>query len=167
MRVHETPINHADIALIAKGLSQHLGWNVVEMRLVTSDWSRERPRRKYILPGLWNSWDPQAGRRRQPSAEDRQRWGLIHQREAMLMKTLATENAQVLAGSDSGASNNFTFPGWTLHRELAAMVEAGYTPMQALRAATRNPARYLGELDRMGTLFHPKAAPGGAALRGD
>jgi hypothetical protein len=130
----------------------------IELASMESSNYASDPRRKYILPGLWNSWDPQAGRRRQPSAEDRQRWGLIHQREAMLMKTLATENAQVLAGSDSGASNNFTFPGWTLHRELAAMVEAGYTPMQALQAATRNPARYLGELDRMGTLEVGKAA---------
>jgi imidazolonepropionase-like amidohydrolase len=64
----------------------------------------------------------------------------------------------LLAGSDSGASNNFTFPGWTLHRELELMVESGLTPMQALQTATYNPARYLGELDRSGTVEAGKAA---------
>jgi len=64
----------------------------------------------------------------------------------------------LLAGSDCGASNNFTFPGWILHRELAMMVEAGLTPMQALQAATRNPARFLGELDRSGTVETGKTA---------
>jgi imidazolonepropionase-like amidohydrolase len=38
------------------------------------------------------------------------------------------------------------------------MVEAGLTPMQALQAATRNPARFLGELDQAGTVERGKIA---------
>jgi len=34
-------------------------------------------------------------------------------------------------------------PGASLHDELALFVDAGLTPMQALQAATRNPARFL------------------------
>jgi imidazolonepropionase-like amidohydrolase len=45
-----------------------------------------------------------------------------------------------------------------LHRELELFVEAGLTPMQALQAATRNPARFLGELDRAGTVEPGKIA---------
>jgi adenine deaminase len=38
------------------------------------------------------------------------------------------------------------------------MVESGLTPMQALQTATCNPARYLGELDRAGTVGAGKTA---------
>jgi imidazolonepropionase-like amidohydrolase len=41
-------------------------------------------------------------------------------------------------------------PGLSLHEELARLVEAGLTPLQALQAATRNPARVLGLADSLG-----------------
>ena len=41
-----------------------------------------------------------------------------------------------------------TFPGPGLHRELAALVTAGLTPVQALRAATGDAARFVtGQTD--------------------
>jgi imidazolonepropionase-like amidohydrolase len=46
----------------------------------------------------------------------------------------------VLAGSDAQTG---VFPGPGLHRELAALVRAGLTPAQALRAATGDAARFL------------------------
>jgi imidazolonepropionase-like amidohydrolase len=48
----------------------------------------------------------------------------------------------VLAGSD--APDSFAFPGFGLHDELAHMVEAGLSPLDALRAATLEPAKFLG-----------------------
>jgi imidazolonepropionase-like amidohydrolase len=47
----------------------------------------------------------------------------------------------LLAGSDLGSK--WITPGSSLHEELALLVEAGLTPMQALQAATLNPARFL------------------------
>jgi hypothetical protein len=47
----------------------------------------------------------------------------------------------LLTGTDVGAK--WISPGASLHEELALLVEAGLTPMQALQAATRNPARFL------------------------
>lgn len=44
----------------------------------------------------------------------------------------------VLAGSDIDG-------GLPLHEELALFVDAGLSPLDALRMATLNPARYLGE----------------------
>jgi imidazolonepropionase-like amidohydrolase len=45
-----------------------------------------------------------------------------------------------------------------LHDELALLVAAGFTPMEALQAATRNPAIYLGELSSSGTVERGKLA---------
>ena len=63
----------------------------------------------------------------------------------------------LLAGSDSGA-NEYSVPGFSLHDELAELVNAGLTPMQALQSATLNAARYLGITDAFGTVEVGKIA---------
>lgn len=52
----------------------------------------------------------------------------------------------------------FLVYGFSLHRELQALVAAGLTPYQALQAATRNPAEFLKALDTMGTIERGKRA---------
>ncbi len=61
-----------------------------------------------------------------------------------------------LAGTDSGGVPYLYF-GSSLHDELALLVSAGFTPMQALQAATRDPAQFLG-LEDTGTLEPGKRA---------
>lgn len=56
----------------------------------------------------------------------------------------------ILLGSDS--PQIFNVPGFSIHRELAAMVEAGLSPEAALHAGTVAPARYLGRPDDFGRL---------------
>src|SRR5579871_4203143 len=63
---------------------------------------------------------------------------------------------KILAGTDSAAP--YVFPGSSLHEELALLVKAGLTPMEALQAATRNPAEFLGQLDSQGTIAVGKDA---------
>ncbi|GAB7040197.1 MULTISPECIES: amidohydrolase family protein [Catenuloplanes] len=48
----------------------------------------------------------------------------------------------VLAGTDTGTA--YVYPGFSLHDELANLVEASFSPMRALQAATSAPARFLG-----------------------
>jgi hypothetical protein len=62
----------------------------------------------------------------------------------------------LLAGSD--APRAFIYPGFSLHEELALLVRAGLTPLEALRTATYNPASYLGALDSLGTIGEGKIA---------
>jgi imidazolonepropionase-like amidohydrolase len=47
----------------------------------------------------------------------------------------------LMTGTDLGVK--WISAGATLHEELALLVDAGLTSMQALQAATRNPARFL------------------------
>jgi imidazolonepropionase-like amidohydrolase len=60
-------------------------------------------------------------------------------------------------GTDSGA-NVYRVPGAGEHQELALMVAAGLTPMQALRAATQTNAALLGISAQTGTLAPGKNA---------
>lgn len=67
-------------------------------------------------------------------------------REKALTARAIREGALVLAGTDAG--DLFVPPGASLHEELALLVEAGMTEMQALRAATSDAAAVLGLADR-------------------
>ncbi|MGA2135681.1 MAG: amidohydrolase family protein [Bryobacteraceae bacterium] len=62
----------------------------------------------------------------------------------------------MLAGTD--ALNPHCFPGFSIHDELALLVDAGLPPLAALQAATRNAAQFMGQLDRRGTIEPGKIA---------
>jgi len=62
----------------------------------------------------------------------------------------------LLVGSDS--LDPFVFPGDSLHRELAELVQAGFTPLEAIQAATRGAAQFLGREKDCGTLETGKTA---------
>src|SRR5262249_42885151 len=62
----------------------------------------------------------------------------------------------MMAGTDVG--NPFVYPGFSLHDELALFVRAGLSPGEALKTATYNPAKFLGILDRLGTVEKGKVA---------
>ncbi len=62
----------------------------------------------------------------------------------------------LLAGTDLG--NPFIFAGFSLHDELELFVKAGLTPLEALRTATINPARFLGKEKDLGTVQRGKLA---------
>ncbi len=63
----------------------------------------------------------------------------------------------VLAGTDA-SGNGWATPGLGLHHELELLVDAGLTPHEAIRAATRNTAEAFRILDRQGTLEAGKLA---------
>jgi imidazolonepropionase-like amidohydrolase len=62
----------------------------------------------------------------------------------------------LLAGTDE--PNPWVIPGFSLHDELALLVHGGLTPLQALQAATINPARFLGATDSLGVVAPGKLA---------
>jgi len=118
----------------------------------------QHPERKYIFPGMWQTWDPKVGLRHPYTDDQLKQLKLVDEKTAVLVKLMQSLGVGLLAGSDSGASNNFMFPGWTLHQELELLVESGLSPMEALQAATRNPARFLDELPHNGTVEEGKTA---------
>jgi len=85
------------------------------------------------------------------------RIGALLERYKRLVGDMHRAGVEFLAGTDSGPHTPVP-PGTGLHDELELLVESGFTPMEALQTATRNPARYLGKLQEMGTLEVGKAA---------
>ncbi|MGW8268682.1 MAG: amidohydrolase family protein [Longimicrobiales bacterium] len=63
----------------------------------------------------------------------------------------------LLAGPDPTGYGG-VLPGFGNHREIELLVEAGLTPVEAIKVATYNGADYLGQLRRIGTLEPGKQA---------
>jgi len=76
----------------------------------------------------------------------------VYEKELAIVGALHRAGIPIVAGTDQAV------PGHSLHRELELYVEAGFTPMEAIQAATLVPARVMG-LDReAGTIHEGKRA---------
>lgn len=70
--------------------------------------------------------------------------------QIQLVRRMNEEHVGLLAGTD--VSTHWTVPGFAIHDELATLVEAGLTPLESLRTATLNPARYFEKSDVSGAV---------------
>jgi cytosine/adenosine deaminase-related metal-dependent hydrolase len=71
--------------------------------------------------------------------------------------TFAKAGGLLLAGPDP-TGNGGVLPGFGDQREIELLVEAGFTPVQAIQITTENGAVYLGQQDRLGTVAPGKQA---------
>jgi imidazolonepropionase-like amidohydrolase len=72
--------------------------------------------------------------------------------EQVFKKELAIVGALHRAGIPVVAGTDQTVPGYSLHREMELYVQAGFTPMEAIQAATIVPARVMGVAKESGTV---------------
>lgn len=73
-----------------------------------------------------------------------------------MIKKIYEAGIPLLAGTDF--PNPHCYPGFSLHDEMALMVEAGLSPAAALKTATYNPAAYFGIEKTAGTVAVGKEA---------
>lgn len=77
----------------------------------------------------------------------------LHARRDFLFKLvrgLHQGGVPLMTGTD--AIGPLWIPGWSLHEELRDFVQMGFTPYDALAAATRRPAEFLGQAKVFGTI---------------
>lgn len=87
-------------------------------------------------------------------------WRAIFAGFTRQVPALRRSGARILAGTDWQRSLEARGgpAGLTLHEEMLALVEAGFTPIEALRAATSNPAEYFGMSKELGSIEAGKIA---------
>jgi imidazolonepropionase-like amidohydrolase len=78
--------------------------------------------------------------------------------EKIFQKQLAMLGALHRAGIPIVAGTDQTVPGHSLHREIELYVQAGFTPMEAIQAASIVPARVMGLEKDLGTVETGKRA---------
>jgi imidazolonepropionase-like amidohydrolase len=79
------------------------------------------------------------------------------EKELEVVHLMSQKGVRFLAGTDTPAGV-YIFPGFSLHEELQRFVAAGFSPLQALQAATVNAARFFAAEDRFGTAETGKSA---------
>jgi imidazolonepropionase-like amidohydrolase len=112
---------------------------------------------KYLPPYAGNSWDPKNDFRFKTwTPDDFEMAKKTYRKNVELVGAMRKAGVEFLAGTD--VMNPYCLPGFSLHDELALLVEAGLTPMEALQTATHNPARFFGKEKEMGTVQAGKRA---------
>jgi imidazolonepropionase-like amidohydrolase len=74
------------------------------------------------------------------------------ERDLQIIGALHKAGVRIVAGTDQAV------PGYSLYREIELYVEAGFTPMEAIRAATIVPAQVMGLDSELGTVEAGKTA---------
>lgn len=122
------------------------------------DGELDRPEARYLHPmdlGIWSFINTNLY---QPIPEDHRsfiREGFF-QLQRPLTRALGEAGAKMMTGTDALVPS--TQPGFSIHDELAELVDAGLSPYEALRSSTTEPFAFLGELDQAGTIAVGKRA---------
>lgn len=114
------------------------------------------PRLKYVKPSWKARWLRMSNEAMGWAVDEGPRRLETIRREQALVRKMQHAGVRVLAGTDDG--NPYSLVGFGLHDELGELSDAGLTPIQALQAATRNPAQFLGKLAVQGTVQDGKLA---------
>ena len=161
-RLRETYRDDLAAALFAR-LKTNQTWQCPTLVVLRSLGSMNDPefikddRLKYIDPFVRLYWDPKNDPRfRAMKTEDFTAQRQSFERGLGLVGKMHRAGVPFLAGTDE--ANPYVFPGFSLHDELALLVQAGLSPLDALRTATINPARYLDRESVAGSIAPGKEA---------
>ena len=112
---------------------------------------------RYMPPQWVERWvRSQNNRRRNIGESDLPERRRVVALRRKLIKALYDGGAPLLLGVDS--PQIFSVPGFSIHREMRVMVEAGLTPYEALVTGTRNIAIHFGTGEETGTVAVGKRA---------
>ncbi len=98
-----------------------------------------------------------AARIRKRYGTDVSPWPAAFKKEEEFEYEFSKAGGLLLAGLDPTGMGG-VLAGFGDQREVELLVEAGFTPVEAIHIATYNGAQYLGELDRIGTIAAGKQA---------
>jgi hypothetical protein len=126
------------------------------LRGVHDDSILKDSRLDYATPGFRSQWE--TARQRYVSAFSETESAAFFRLLLRIVSILQRASVGLLAGTDAPVASAFAVPGFSLHQELELLVRAGLTPIEALRTATLQPARYFGMEDAIGTVERGKLA---------
>jgi imidazolonepropionase-like amidohydrolase len=162
-RTYASTFDPARCRALAETLKKNGTWMVPTITVLRSTGMlddttlAQDPRLAYIPKFFSTSWNPKSDFRfRALTPQD---WAVRHAvftEQLQIAKLLHEAGVSFLAGTD--LSNPYIYPGFSLHEELANFVSIGFTPAEALRSATYDPARYFQSTDSLGTVAMGKVA---------
>ncbi len=131
-----------------------LVWTQAQANLDSTSLGADR-RLRYVPASVRERWNSDELLKETPPEQlTEYKRDAVHSLE--LVGQMRRAGVQFLAGSDG--PDPYVFPGSSLHDELELLVKSGFSPAEALQAATYNPAAFLGKLDKYGTLERGRVA---------
>ena len=125
------------------------------MRARTAEWHP-----LYTLPALWDSFAPDRAAHAAHwfywTTEDEVEWGRNYRLWMEFLNAYKNRGGRVAVGSDSGFM--YSLHGFAYVRELELLREAGFHPLEVIRAATLEGARALGLEADLGSVEPGKRA---------
>jgi len=129
-------------------------WTKTQSTLDASTWDSD-PRLKYVPATIRQQWDRKQLLRQTPP-DILKGYENEAARGPQLVQAMLQAGVRFMAGSDG--PDPYVFPGFSLHDELELLVQSGFTPAQALEAATANPAIFMEKQDKYGVIEQGHAA---------
>jgi len=114
------------------------------------------PELKYAPPQQVEQWKTAHQNRLNQPNFDRKKAELIATNRMRILKSLHDVGVRILLGTD--APQQFSIPGFSIHREMAFMVKCGFTPYQVIQSGTKNVGDYFKGKDDFGTVEVGKRA---------
>ena len=115
-------------------------------------------RLKYIPASKREEWKSFFDLMKNRTPEQADYGNRLWQTNLNLVGAMRRAGVEFMAGTDMGIAVSYIYAGFSLHDELALLVQAGFTPMEALQAGTRNASRFAEKLDSIGTIEQGKIA---------
>jgi imidazolonepropionase-like amidohydrolase len=134
--------DRAKAASLIADLKQHSVWQCPTLVLLELN-----------SKGYWISSKPAQETAGSEAAEDKAQLSRLFRQQLALVHAMKEAGLDFLAGTDLLPGMNYS-----VHDEMSLLVQTGFTPQEALKTATLNPARYLGLASSLGTVEKGKAA---------
>jgi imidazolonepropionase-like amidohydrolase len=110
----------------------------------------ELPELRYMPRSMVEQWKRSYEARLAAANFDATRARRIAENRKVLLRALAEGGVRILFGTD--APQQFSVPGFSVHREFAAMRAAGLSPFTILQSATKNVGDYYQAQDKVGII---------------
>ena len=155
LNAENSPIDSAKLAEIVK-LTRETGtwvvptmvlWETIVGAAALSEMS-QYPELRYMPAAEVRRWKTTYEKRLGDSKFDRTRAATTAANRRIVLKALNDTGAKIVFGTDS--PQQFSVPGFSVHREMQAMAAAGMTPFEILQSATHNVGDYLKRKDTFG-----------------
>ena len=108
------------------------------------------PELKYMPRDLLEQWNKAYQARQSDSRFNAARVKRVAEDRKRLLKYLDDQKVKILFGTDS--PQQFSVPGFSMHREVKAMAEAGMKPYDILRSGTAAVGEYFQDAEKFGTI---------------
>jgi len=105
-------------------------------------------RLEWVHPLLLEAWNNFPHRFIDPGLRLDRQQSLVTMKKSLYR--IWARGVQIIAGTDTPWP--FVIPGFSIHDELALAVDSGITPVEALKMATINPAKVLGQSGKIGEI---------------